>query len=302
MRGKVDTMEEFTQNQQRLEDKRRSLVKQKYKCAQLVTLDLLRADCSSLNTNQWSVISNITHSYDTLFDEQKQTIHRLHMFDVTKPIKMRLKISNYQKLVATYFTFIPNFLERIPDYQSLKLSDRLTLIHQNMITLTGIHSHYMASTTGFIPYFHKNYAVIMNMIYGSEIVSENERLRQRMDTIFHADLILIKLVLVIFAFSNVTPYLSFTTEMISKSMKDEMMFSKKLFAVQNDYVDILWRYMLFRFRHEKIVVRLYSNIVYNCLHVQNFSRQVAERNDLHKNIFDNLIQEFDTKLNLQDEI
>jgi len=297
-----NTTEEITRSQQRVEDKHRSLVEQKYTRAQLVTLDLLHADRSSLNTNQWSVISNITHIYDRLFDELKQKIHRLHMFDVVKPIKMRLKALNYQQLVVTYFTFIPPFLERIPDYESLKLSDRLTLIHQNMIKLTGIHSHYMASITGFIPYFHKNYAVIMNMIYGSEIVSEYERLRQRMDTIFHADLILIKLVLVIFTFSNVTPYLSFATDKISKSMKDEMMFSKELFAVQNDYVDILWRYMLFRFRHEKIVVRLYSNIVYNCLHVQNFSRQVAEQNDLHKNIFDNLIEKFDTKLNLQDEI
>ncbi len=60
--------------------------------------------------------------------------------------------------------------------------------------------------------------------------------------------------------------------------------------------------MLFRFRHEKLVIRLYSNIIYNCLHVQNFSRQVAERNDSHKNIFDNLIEEVETKLNLPDEI
>jgi hypothetical protein len=143
--------EESTQNQQRLEDKRRSLVKQKYKCAQLVTLDLLRADRSSLNTNQWSVISNITHIYDTLFDEQKQKIHRLHMFDVAKPLKMCLKISNYQELVATYFTFIPNFLKHIPDYRVLKLSERLTLIHHSTKILAGINSHNIASTTGFIP-------------------------------------------------------------------------------------------------------------------------------------------------------
>jgi len=85
-------------------------------------------------------------------------------------------------------------------------------------------------------------------------------------------------------------------------MNEEMMFSKRLFEVQNNYIDVLWRYMLFRFRHEEVVVRLYSNIVYNCLHIQNFLRQLAEQNDLHKNIFNNLIEEIETKLNLQDEI
>jgi hypothetical protein len=126
------------------------------------------------------------------------------------------------------------------------------------------------------------------MHYGHKLIFQIKRLRQRIDTIFHADLILVKLVLAIFAFSNVTPCLSFTTDMISKSMKDEMMFSKKLFAVQNDYVDILWRYMLFRFRHEKIVVRLYSNIVYNYLLLQDISHQVVEVSDLHKNIFEKI--------------
>jgi len=297
-----NTTEEITRSQQRVEDKHRSLVEQKYTRAQLVTLDLLHADRSSLNTNQWSVISNITHIYDRLFDELKQKIHHLHISDVTKPLKMCLKISNYQQLVETYFKFIPPFLESIPDYQSLKSSDRLTLFHHNTKILTGINSYYTASTTGFVPYLHKNYAPIFRMHDGPELVFEIERLRQRMDTVFHTDSILIKLVLVIFAFGNITPCLLFTTEMISKSMDDEMKFSKKTFAVQNDYVDILWRYMLFRFRHEKIVVHLYSNIIYDCLRLQNISYQVVEKNDLHKNVFEHLIEEVETKLNLEDQI
>jgi len=302
MHRNVCTFEENTRNQLQLEDRHRSLVEQKYKRAQLGTLDLLRADRSSLNTNQWSFISNITHNYDILFEEHKEKYLRFQYRNEQKPLKLRLKISNYQQLVGTFFTFIVPFLEHIPDYQSLELSDRLTLIHHNMVTLTGIHSHNITSTSGFIPYFDKNYAPIMNMIYGNEIVSQNEKLRQRIDTVFHTDLILVKLVLVIFAFSNVTQCLSFTSEIISKSMNEEMMFSKRLFEVQNNYIDILWRYMLFRFRHEEVVVRLYSKIVYYCLLIQNFSRQLAEQNDLHKNIFKNLIEEVETKLNLEDEI
>jgi hypothetical protein len=171
-----------------------------------------------------------------------------------------------------------------------------------MVTLTGIHSHYMTSITGFIPYLDKNYGPIMNMIYGNEVVLENGRLRQRLDSVFHADLLLVKLVLVIFAFSNVTPCLQFTLQPASQSMDDEIRLSKTLFQVQNIYVNVLWRYMLFRFRDEKSVIHLYSTIIYNCLHVQKFSYTIAERNDLHKDMFNTLIKEAETKLNLEEKL
>jgi hypothetical protein len=220
------------------------------------------------------------------------------MHNEQKPMKIRFKLSNYKQLMATYLTFIVPFLERIPDYQSLELSDRLILIHHNMVTLTAIQSHHMASITGFISHFDKNYEPIINMIYGSELICGKERLREMMDTIFYADSFLVKHVLAIFAFCNITPCLSFTSQIILKSMNEEMMFSKRLFPVQNNYVDVLWRYMLFRFGDEKIVVGLYSNIVYTCLHLQRFARQVAEQNDLHKNTCDTLVEEAETKLNI----
>ncbi len=293
---------DYAGNRQRVEDKLRVLVEQKYKRAQLVSLDLLNADRSSLNATQWCLISNIIHTYDALFEEHKQKIVPFYLCDEQKPIKLRLKISNYQQLVATYFTFIVPFLEHIPDYQSLELSNRLTLIHHNMITLTGINSHYLASTIGFIPYFDKNYSLIMNMIYGNEIVLENENLRQKLDNTFHADIVLVKLTLVIFAFDNVTPSLSSTSQPISESINDQMRSSNILFNIQNKYVDILWRYMLFRFGHEQVVIRLFANIVYNCLHVQNFSCRVAEQNNKHKDMYETLIEQIESKLNFQDEL
>jgi hypothetical protein len=301
MHRNVSTTNETTRDQQQLEEKRRYLIEQKYKRTQLSTLDLLRADRSSLNTNQWGVISNITNIYDALFEEQRQKIFRLQMNHGQKPVKIRLKIANYQELVSTYFEFIVPFLEHLPDYQSLDLFDRSTLIHHNMITLTGIHSHYIASTTGFIPYFDKNYIPIVEIIYGNEIVFNNERLRQESDAIFHTDFVLVKLLLVILAFSNYTSCLSFTPSIILKSMDNEMIFAKKLFTIQNQYIDILWRYMLFRFRNEELVIHLYSKIIYHCLHVQNFTHQVAEENDQHKNMYENFIEEIERKLDLHDE-
>jgi hypothetical protein len=302
MRRQLNKSASQARKRQQLEDKRRLLVEEKYKRAQLVSLDLLNADRSSLNVNQWGLISNITHIYDVLFEEHKQKLIHFQMHDEQKPVKLRLKISKYQQLAATCFTFIVPFLERIPDYQTLELSNRLTLIHHNTTTLTGIHSHYMISVTEFLPYYNKNYVPIMNMIYGNELVFENEKLRQKSDSIFHTDLFLVKLVLVIFAFSNVTPCLSYTFNPTSKSMNDEMMFSKTLFQIQNTYVDVLWRYMLFRFRDENLVVRLYSHIIYNCLHVQTFSNQVAEQNDLHKDMYDGFIELLEAKLNLQEKV
>jgi hypothetical protein len=287
---------------QQLDDKRRLLVEEKYKRAQLVSLDLLNADRSSLNVNQWGLISNITHIYDVLFEEHKQKLIHFQMQDEQKPVKLRLKISKYQQLAATYIAFIVPFLERIPDYQSLEQSNRLTLIHNNLVTLTSFHGHYMMSVTGFTPYFNRNYAPIVNMIYGNEVVVGNEKLRQRCDSIFHTDLFLAKLVLVMFTFSNITPCLSFTLYPTSKSMSDEVMFSKTLFQIQNTYVDVLWRYMLFRFRDENLVVRLYASIVCYCLHVQKLSYQVAEQNDLHKDMMEKLTEQVETELNLQDEM
>jgi hypothetical protein len=284
-------------NWQRFEEKKRCLVKQKYKQAQLSTLDLLAADRSSLNSQQWGIISNVIHVYDTLFEEQKQKLLHLRINRERKPVKIRFKMANYQELASTYFEFIVPFLENIRDYQLLDLSDRSVLIHHNMITLTGIHSHYSSSTTGFIPYLDQVYAPLIQIVYGNEIIVNNERLRLRLDSIFHTDLILVKLLLVILAFSNYTSCLSSTSPIIN----DEINFAQKLFTIQNSYVDILWRYMLFRFRSENLVMHLYSKIIYNCLHVQNFSHQVAEENNLHKDMYENFIEEIEAKLNLHDE-
>jgi hypothetical protein len=290
--------EEYARNKQQWIDKYDILVKQKYKCARLVPLDLLRADRSTLTVNQWSILSNVTHIYDTLFEEHKQKISHLHIQVQQQPIKTRFKIANYQQLVSTYFTFIVPFLEHIPDYQSLDLFDRQTLVHHNMITLTGIHSHYMASTTQFIPYLDKNYAPTMNMLYGNELVDANEKLRQNLDAIFHTDSVLVKLFLVIGAFSNITPCLSPTSQTTIKSDDDEVMFSRILLRIQNSYVDVLWRYMLFRFRHEELVELLFAKIVYNCLHVQKFTSDIAEENDLHEDMCNTIVEEIESKLDL----
>ena len=119
------------------------------------------------------------------------------------------------------------------------------------------------------------------MIYGSEIILENEKLRQKLDHIFHADVILVKLVLAVLAFDNVTSNLSSTSQHDSKSIDNQWNSSSTLLTIQNHYLDILWRYMLFRFRQEQIVIHLFSKIIYNCLHVQTFSSHVAKENDKH---------------------
>ena len=284
-------------NWQQFQEKNRRLIEQKYKQTQLSTLDLLLADRSSLHSYQWGVISNVTHVYDRLFEEQNQKLDHLRISQGQKPVKIRLKMANYQELVSTYFEFIVPFLEHIPDYQTLDISDRTALIHHNMITLTGIHSHYASSTTGFIPHLDKVYAPLVELMYGNEITVNNERLRQQLDSIFHTDLVLVKLLLVILGFSNYTSCLTSTSPIIN----DEMNFAKKLFTIQNYYVDILWRYMLFRFRDGNLVVHLYSKIIYNCLHVQKFTHQVSEENNLHKDMYENLIEEIEEKLSLHDE-
>ena len=80
------------------------------------------------------------------------------------------------------------------------------------------------------------------------------------------------------------------------------MFSRTLLRIQNRYVDVLWRYMLFRFRHEQLVEVLFAKIVYNCLHVQKFTSDIAEENDSHKDMYDTLVEEIESKLDLQEEL
>ncbi|UJR26521.1 hypothetical protein I4U23_007844 [Adineta vaga] len=229
---------------------------------QLPTLDLLNADRSSLNSYQWNIISNITHKYDLLFEEHKITITQFHIQNEQKPVKLRLKLSNYTQIVTTYFTFMVAFLD-----------------------------HYLANATGYIPYFDKDYSSIVEILYGNETILKNEKLREQLDEIFHNNPILIKLILVIFAFENVTPALLF-----SNSHEDQLQsFFHMLHQSQNNYVDLLWRYMLYRFRHENIVIHLFSHIIYNCLRVQDFSYRTAEQNSKHNMMYETLIDQFESK-------
>ena len=284
----IRSPEENARYREQIELKHRQLIKLKYKTAQIDTLDLLHADRSSLNVEQWSLISNLIHNFDIFSEEQTK-----QLLDLQKPnpFKTRFKMLLYDQFVTICFNTTKPFIERIPDYQQLTISNRLILIQRTFASLVCINAMNNMNLTGYRPYFDKNLQHIYDVYYGSENIFQSERLREKLNFIFNSDLTIFKLFLSILVFSNITSDVPISSD-------NEYVYSQTIFHLQNRYIDLIWRYMLFRFRHEHITIRLFSNIIQYCIHMQNFIHNLKNKMESAQNVMDVFIKNVETSLKL----
>ncbi|CAF4319254.1 unnamed protein product [Rotaria socialis] len=105
-------------------------------------LDLLCNDRSLLSTDQWSLLSNVVHCYDTLspIPEIQLTMATF----ATAPPKHRLKIAanNLMATMNAFFSSVWSFVAAVPHFAALPLIIRQNLIQRNvhqMGALSGAH-------------------------------------------------------------------------------------------------------------------------------------------------------------------
>ncbi len=146
------------------------------------------------------------------------------------------------KVLIEYFKYIPEF-------NSLAINDRICLIRNQFGIVNNINEAIIH------PGITTNLVVSLSNVFGVQLAN---RLLQSIERIqvFASDVILLKLVLIVVAFSSGNQRNRNDTDM--DQICDDTL---KIFAMQNIYVELLWKYILSRSSTEINAVKLFDKLI-----------------------------------------
>ncbi|CAF0733242.1 unnamed protein product [Adineta steineri] len=237
---------------------------------QPTTISLLSKDHSTLTFDEWNILSNIVHAYD----EQNIVIRIQHALQEQSslPLKLRSKQSSTLDLVGLFYTAIQPFIERSPYFHDLPIVVRQVLIHNNLNGTGAFNSLFGALQANVFD--NEAHILNCNEIYGAEYVKESERVMRRLES----DTTLIKMLLIILVFSSNCSIIS--SEQIFSLSYTSTTSAMILTHVQDIFVVILWKYLVYKYGFIEAVRRL-NRLVKNYLDLlnrvhENHSKQHAE--------------------------
>ncbi|UJR34164.1 hypothetical protein I4U23_021572 [Adineta vaga] len=224
--------------------------------------DSFQNDPLLLNVDEWNILSNIAHTYDDT--SSKSNILELVNNQSTYPPKIRLKIGSekFSNLLNLIYRSFGSFLERLPRFSTLQIGEKIELLHRHFRTIGGFHSVYLLRETNV--HTDPLYQNTFSFHCGSDIFEENLRIVHQ----HNFDGTILKLFLVTQIFSTCTDIV----QPRSSSSNNEIFMDKTscstnikdLLEIQNDYIEILFKYMLYRYGSRDAVLH-FAAIIKNFL-------------------------------------
>ena len=167
------------------------------------------------------------------------------------PPKLRYKIQPVGEFVTSNMMQVQRVFERNGNYLSLPVHDRLMLL-RNTVKHTGcfgatfiLHDSRLLDD----PSFSRTAA----LIFGSQVMSTIKPICNAYDS----DIIFVKLILSILAFSTV----SFTAYTQTPSIN--LIDLRSILRIQDAYIELTWRYLIYKYDEEQAIKR-FSNLL-RCL-------------------------------------
>jgi hypothetical protein len=209
-------------------------------------------------------------------------MHQQNLF----PLKLRFKSTTIMNIIKTIAGRAQSLYNRNQDFLSLSADDRSVLLCTTMKHTGNFLSNTVYQKVRLLnhPAFHTAVSVIAN----PSAISVTIRLGRLLDF----DVVFQKLVLGILAFStiNYTIY----SNIPATNLSDH----KKVLHIQNTYIDLTWRYLLYKY-DEKQAVLCFSNLI-RCLFTVNEAIVIASEIKWFTGMINDLIQETQQTLIIND--
>ncbi|CAF3311032.1 unnamed protein product [Rotaria socialis] len=252
-------------------------------------LDLLCNDRSLLSTDQWSLLSNVVHCYDTLspIPEIQLTMATF----ATAPPKHRLKIAanNLMATMNAFFSSVWSFVAAVPHFAALPLIIRQNLIQRNvhqMGALSGAHICQEGS-------FHDD--PFNRSVAFSEYGEPQMVLMLKAIELGILDRTISKLFLLVMSLSTASDMVQPSSNYKNLWKGDSICFStKQILAMQNIFVEVMFKYMIHRFGYIQASV-YFAELIKNTI-IQGTYLQQAEQNSNHNDMIQNIVQRFEQSL------
>jgi hypothetical protein len=262
-------------------------------------LDLLENDRSLLTTEQWSYLSNVTHLYDR--KSPVFNVRNLLKDELSYPIKVRCKmaVKNMFIIMSTMYEGILPFIEQISHFNNLSVDDRSALMERNLKTAGGYSGIIICRDAEFCSSL--TFKIGFSLVYGSVLMDDAIKTNNRADP----DNTLIKLLLPTLVFSTGSDlYLSKISSSKNVYLESDGSIDqyrllsniKYVLIIQNFYVEILFKYMIFRYGYEEAALR-FAGLIKNCLDQTMCALSAAEIQK-HEQLIQTIVKQTETSIHL----
>ncbi|CAF1357220.1 unnamed protein product [Adineta ricciae] len=260
-----------------------SLVKS-YEPQMLPTLNILRADTSRLNNDEWTLLSNLVHSYD----ERKvlPVCESLYKDDES----LQLMQPANETLIKQFFMLLYETTELClrsnGDLRHLAYNDRLVLLRTGADSIAcygGVFSMYQFQLN-----ICRSFLKALFRIYGEHSLYLTLNSIKFIDH----DIVLNKIACLLLLFTRTTCIFSPT------ALSSDQMNTNVIFKIQNQYADVTWKYLLYRYGHCEAVQR-FTNLIQSLLAVIQMMSQVQSVQS-HVNDIERIVENTELEFILED--
>lgn len=188
-----------------------------------------KTDYSILLSNDYDLLTNIFHSYD------RTCISWTYKEHLSMPVNEKLTLKSFLNASANMYMGLIHFFKSIPEFGELSVQSKLSLIKSNLNQLLRVHSTFMMKI--ITPDLDRDSPVFLHL-FPKDLYFELRSSATALIPFVH-DRVLIKLFITVLMLST---HLQIQYEQNSMDYNDEYSI-RKIFHVQNIYIDLLWRYI-----------------------------------------------------------
>jgi hypothetical protein len=236
------------------------------------------ADRLSLSTSDWTLLSNIVHAHDTfcVIPKMRRIVEEVS----ASSIETCFDVKNALETIRSMFTTMESFVTSAPDFQILTLNGQSSLFERNLYGVVGLYSILVLRDSGMID--SAKCWEPFKIIYGCELTVNTKRMSEQLDL----DSNIVKIMLIVFAFSS--NYLVAHT--YENMHKDSLLFGiHRLLGSQYVFVELLWKYMIYRYSFYDSVHR-FARLITLLLNLMKCSAVNYTCNATHRDLVDDVVE------------
>ncbi|CAF0874449.1 unnamed protein product [Adineta steineri] len=211
-----------------------------------------------LSSSDQTLLSNIFHAHETVFSIKRNDS------SICIPTPEHISLHDYANQISHGFQNSIEYLKCIPEFARINTDDKIRLVKNHFGIVANMNGPIMQST---VP---NNVMTTWMTIFGAEITHAHLKSNQLLQA-YIFDPVLLKIIVIILVLSSGSPRNLGTTDI--DQICDEPL---TIFAAQNVYVELLWRYILSRSASEQNAVKFYSRLITCILYWKKLSACVDE--------------------------
>jgi uncharacterized membrane protein len=199
---------------------------------------------------------------------------------INLPVELLFDASHTHNLFGIYYTTAQLFVASAPDFKIMTVNEQCSLLKRNLNGLFIFFAETVCRDLKMLE--HAVWANTLTFTLGSDMVERKRYLNGRLEP----DTTLIKLMLIIIAFSSNCYMLD---ERQSLSNDHLLLGTFRLLGSQNVFVEILWKYMIYRYGYRETVLR-FAGLVKQTLDLISLVANMYRSDKIHQHFIDDTIR------------